>query len=75
MSPIATPIRGSPPSVEKTPNGRFWIGKSGWPVALAIPAAALMTALLGTLLVFPAFRLRGHYMAIATLGVAIATRR
>ena len=41
----------------------------GWPVALAIPAAALMTALLGTLLVFPAFRLRGHYMAIATLGI------
>ena len=33
-----------------------------------MPAAGLITAALGTLLVFPAFRLRGHYIAIATLG-------
>ena len=42
---------------------------AGWPVALAIPAAGLVTATLGTLLVFPAFRLTGHYVSIATLGI------
>jgi branched-chain amino acid transport system permease protein len=41
----------------------------GWPVELAMLAAALITAVLGTLLVLPAFRLRAHYVAIATLGI------
>jgi branched-chain amino acid transport system permease protein len=36
---------------------------------LALVAAAVVTALLGTLLVLPAFRLRAHYVAIATLGI------
>jgi branched-chain amino acid transport system permease protein len=40
-----------------------------WPFELALLAAALITALLGTLLVLPAFRLRAHYVAIATLGI------
>jgi branched-chain amino acid transport system permease protein len=39
------------------------------PVALAVPLAGVITAALGTLLVFPAFRLRGHYVAIATLAI------
>ena len=39
------------------------------PLAVTIVAAGLITAALGTLLVFPAFRLRGHYVTIATLGV------
>ena len=39
------------------------------PVGPAILAAGVITALLGTLLVFPSFRLRGHYVSIATLGV------
>jgi branched-chain amino acid transport system permease protein len=39
------------------------------PVGLAIIAAGLITAVLGTLLVYPAFRLRGHYLSIATLGI------
>ena len=34
-----------------------------------VASAGLITALLGTLLIFPAFRLRGHYVTIATLGV------
>ncbi|WP_421991401.1 ABC transporter permease [Roseococcus sp.] len=42
---------------------------AGWPVALAIPMAGLITAALGTALVFPAFRLTGHYVSIATLGI------
>jgi branched-chain amino acid transport system permease protein len=41
----------------------------GWPVELAILAAGLITAVLAVLLVAPAFRLRGHYVAIATLGI------
>jgi branched-chain amino acid transport system permease protein len=43
--------------------------RSGLPVALAIPAAGVLTAFLGTLLLYPSFRLRGHYVTIATLGV------
>ncbi len=39
------------------------------PVAVAIPVAGVITAILGTALIFPAFRLRGHYVSIATLGV------
>lgn len=39
------------------------------PVGLAILAAGVITAFLGTALVFPTFRLRGHYISIATLGI------
>jgi branched-chain amino acid transport system permease protein len=41
----------------------------GAPAIISVPAAGLITAALGTLLVFPGFRLRGHYVAIATLAV------
>jgi branched-chain amino acid transport system permease protein len=41
----------------------------GVPVGLAILSAGLITAFLGTLLAFPAFRLRGHYLSIATLAI------
>ena len=41
----------------------------GMPVLASIPAAGLVTAVVGTLLVFPAFGLRGHYIAIATLAI------
>jgi branched-chain amino acid transport system permease protein len=40
-----------------------------WPVAITVIAAGFITALIGTLIIFPAFRLRGHYVTIATLGV------
>ena len=39
------------------------------PVGLSIPLAGIVTAALGTLLIWPAFRLRGHYVSIATLGI------
>lgn len=39
------------------------------PVPVAVLGAGIITALLGTALVFPAFRLRGHYVSIATLGI------
>ncbi|RAS26367.1 ABC transporter permease [Paraburkholderia bryophila] len=41
----------------------------GWSPALTIPLAGVITALLGTLLIYPSFRLRGHYVSIATLGI------
>ncbi len=40
-----------------------------WPFELALLTAGVITAILGTLLVLPAFRLRAHYVAIATLGI------
>lgn len=39
------------------------------PVAATVAAAGVITAILGTLVIFPSFRLRGHYVTIATLGV------
>ncbi len=41
----------------------------GWPFVASAPAAGLITAVLGTLLVLPALRMTGHYVAIATLGI------
>ena len=41
----------------------------GWPVFVSVLAAGFITAALGTLCL-PAFRLRGHYVAIATLASA-----
>ena len=40
-----------------------------WPVDVTVPLAGLITAGLGTLLVYPALRMRGHYVSIATLGI------
>lgn len=41
----------------------------GWPVWLTLLIGGLAAAGIGTLLVSPAFRLRGHYVSIATLGI------
>jgi len=41
----------------------------GFPPLASIPIAGVVTSLLGTALVYPAFRLRGHYIAIATLAI------
>lgn len=40
-----------------------------WAPALSIPLAGGVTAAIGTLLIYPSFRLRGHYVSIATLGI------
>jgi branched-chain amino acid transport system permease protein len=40
-----------------------------WSFWLALPASGLIAAVLGALLVTPVLRLRGHYVAITTLGV------
>ena len=39
------------------------------PPLISVPLAGLFTSALGTALVSPAFRLRGHYTAIATLAI------
>lgn len=41
----------------------------GIPVGFAILAAGFIAAAIGTLLVFPSFRLRGHYLSISTLAI------
>jgi branched-chain amino acid transport system permease protein len=42
-------------------------GRHGWPVYASIPAAGLATGLLGVVVGLPAARLKGLYLAIATL--------
>jgi branched-chain amino acid transport system permease protein len=39
------------------------------PVSMSIICGGLMSAALGTLLISPSFRLRGHYVSIATLAI------
>jgi branched-chain amino acid transport system permease protein len=39
------------------------------PVMLSIPLAGVLASAIGTLLIWPSFRLRGHAVSIATLGV------
>jgi len=47
---------------------------SGWPLALALAAGALVSGFVGLLIGFPALRLRGIYLAVATLGFGEMTR-
>jgi branched-chain amino acid transport system permease protein len=46
----------------------------GWPFALALPAAGLVAMAFAALVGMPILRLKGHYFAIATLGVAETMR-
>jgi branched-chain amino acid transport system permease protein len=46
--------------------------KLGWPIAAALPAAGLVTGLVGLILLIPALRLTAIYFAIATLGFGAA---
>ena len=48
--------------------------KSSWPFFPAMFVGGLIAALYAVLIGLPVLRLRGHYFAIATLGVAEATR-
>jgi branched-chain amino acid transport system permease protein len=56
--------------------GAFFSGfttlKLGWPFWLALPAAGLAAGVSGYALSFPALRLSGQYLAIATLGFGVA---
>ncbi len=41
----------------------------GWPTGVTILLGGLGTAVIGTLLVYPAFRMTGHYVSITTLAI------
>jgi branched-chain amino acid transport system permease protein len=43
--------------------------KAGWSFLPSFLAAGLFAAAIGSLLAFPALRLKGHYISIATLGI------
>ena len=49
------------------------MAQTGLPDLVGIPLAAAITFATGLLLGIPALRLRGHYLALVTLGVAVAT--
>jgi branched-chain amino acid transport system permease protein len=46
-------------------------GGHGWPVWLSLPASTAAVGLLALLVGRPTLRLRGHYLAMATLGLGI----
>jgi branched-chain amino acid transport system permease protein len=48
------------------------IAKANWPFLLALPVAPVAAALFATLVGLPLLRLRGHYFAVASLGVGVA---
>lgn len=48
--------------------------RSDWSFVATLPMGGLVAALYAVLIGLPVLRLRGHYFAIATLGVAEATR-
>lgn len=44
----------------------------GFPFWLALPAAGIITAVIGLVIGLPAVRLRGHFLAVATLGFGLS---
>ena len=48
--------------------------RAAWPLALALPAGGAVAMLFAGLVGMPILRLKGHYFAIATLGVAETMR-
>jgi len=48
------------------------IAKAKWPFLLALPLAPIMSAAFAALVGLPLLRLRGHYFAVASLGVGVA---
>lgn len=48
--------------------------KFGWPLLVALPVAAIATALLACLLSLPALRTRGVYLILVTIGISLCLR-
>jgi branched-chain amino acid transport system permease protein len=48
------------------------IAKAKWPFLLSLPLAPLVSAAFAVLVGLPLLRLRGHYFAVASLGVGVA---
>jgi branched-chain amino acid transport system permease protein len=51
----------------------YLMARTGLPDLVGIPLAGALAFAAGLLLGIPALRLRGHYLALVTLGVAVAT--
>ncbi len=49
----------------------FLTARAGWPWMTAVAAAVALSALGGLALALPSLRLRGHYLAMATLGFSV----
>lgn len=49
----------------------FLTAKAGWPSLVAIATAVALSALGGLALALPSLRLRGHYLAMATMGFSV----
>ena len=47
------------------------VGRVGWPFPVALLAAGILATVVSAVLTGPIWRLRGHYVSIATLGVGI----
>ena len=45
--------------------------RADWPAPLAVVGAVVLTALMALLVAGPTLRLKGHYLAVATLGIAL----
>lgn len=50
----------------------IFVAKAGLPFVLALAAAGVVTMLIGIACGLPAVRLKGHYLAIATLALSVA---
>ena len=48
------------------------VAKAKWPFLVALPLAPAVAALFAALIGLPLLRLRGHYFAVASLGVGVA---
>jgi branched-chain amino acid transport system permease protein len=48
------------------------IAKAKWPFLLALPLAPIVSSAFAALIGLPLLRLRGHYFAVASLGVGVA---
>ena len=48
------------------------VAKAKWPFLVALPLAPVVAALFAALIGLPLLRLRGHYFAVASLGVGVA---
>lgn len=51
------------------------VGVYGWPHVAALAATILICAVLGVIVAFPAIRLKGFYLAIATLAFGVGVER
>jgi branched-chain amino acid transport system permease protein len=56
------------------PDLPSWLGRIQWPFPLATVAGGVLAALVALIVGLPVLRLRGHYLAVATLGLMVIVR-